>query len=63
MSDKRKNGIGLILLGVIMFFVAIDQFTYRGNEPFVNVDLAEICFVLWLPTIIYGIVLIALSYV
>jgi hypothetical protein len=51
-------GVFIIILGIGMFFFAASIFTYQGNSlnPIVS-KLGMYSFILWLPTIIFGIAL------
>lgn len=56
-----KLGFSIAILGIVMFGLAIDQFSYRGE---VNPLLSKIgmwSFVLWLPVLIAGIILIIVA--
>jgi len=57
MTIHRKIGLGIIGLGVIMFFVGASLFTYRGNiNPIVS-KIGMFSFFFWVPTIILGTVI------
>ena len=57
MTIHRKIGLGIISLGVIMFFVGASLFTYRGHiNPIVS-KIGMFSFFFWWPTIILGIVI------
>jgi multisubunit Na+/H+ antiporter MnhC subunit len=61
MTIYRKIGLGIIGLGVIMFFVGASMFTYRGNiNPIVS-KIGEYSFIFWLPTIILGTIVVAVG--
>tara|TARA_B110000091_G_C13446345_1_gene322181 strand:+ start:324 stop:551 length:228 start_codon:yes stop_codon:yes gene_type:complete len=63
MSSKKLKiaSISVLLLGIIMFLIGIDTFTYLGNiNPF-YAKLGEICFIYWLPTLIIGAVMTILA--
>lgn len=56
-----KIGCGSIILGIIMFFIAIYIFFYRGAIFPGMTTIGELSITLWLPTIIFGIVLIIIN--
>lgn len=61
MTIYRKIGLGIISLGVIMFFIGASMFTYSGNiNPIVS-KIGEYSFIFWLPTIILGTIIIILE--
>ena len=61
MTIYRKIGLGIIGLGVTMFFVGASMFTYRGNiNPIVS-KIGMYSFLFWLPTIILGTIIVAVS--
>lgn len=61
MTIHRKIGLGIIGLGIIMFFVGASMFTYRGNiNPIIN-KIGMYSFIFWLPTIILGTITIILE--
>ena len=61
MTIYRKIGLGIIGLGVIMFFVGASMFTYRGNiNPIVS-KIGMYSFLFWLPTIILGTIIAVVS--
>lgn len=56
-----KAGCGLIILGIAMFIVGISLFAYRG-APFPGmITIGELSFVLWLPMLALGIILIIIN--
>lgn len=59
MTTKRKIGTVLIILGVAMFLTGGSLFSYQGPRlnPIIS-DIGMISFMLWLPTLIIGIVLV-----
>lgn len=58
MTTIRKIGIGFILSGIIMFFIIGSMFSYVGDiSPTIKL-IGEISFVLWLPSIVLGIILL-----
>lgn len=57
MSSKRKIGIAVLVLGVIMFLVGTSMFTYQGEiNPIVS-RIGEFSFIGWFPTLIFGLIL------
>ena len=61
MTIYRKIGLGIIGLGVIMFFVGASMFTYRGDiNPIVS-KIGMYSFLFWLPTIILGTIIAVVS--
>jgi hypothetical protein len=61
MATYRKIGIALIFLGIIMFLLGASMFAYRGAiNPIVS-KIGWYSFLFWLPTIILGIVLVAIT--
>ena len=58
MTIYRKIGIAVIILGIAMFVVGVSLFTYHGKRlnPIIS-DLGKYAFLLWLPTLISGIIL------
>nr|WP_315029677.1 hypothetical protein [uncultured Chryseobacterium sp.] len=48
----------LSFLSIIMFFIAVGMFTARGDYPSFIIKLCELFFILWLPSLIIGILLI-----
>lgn len=61
MTIVRKFGIGMVIMGGLMFFLAASVFTYRGNiNPIVS-NTGMYSFVLWLPTIIMGLILVLIG--
>ncbi len=60
MTTKRNIGTGLIILAVSMFIIGVSLFSYQGPKlsPILS-DIGMISIVLWLPTLIAGIVLAA----
>jgi hypothetical protein len=58
MTTNRKSGIGILLLGIMMFVFGVYMFTYRGSVSPIISKMGMYCFFLWLPTIITGIVMI-----
>lgn len=61
MTIYRRIGLGIIGLGVIMFFIGASMFTYRGNIYPVVSKIGEYSFIFWLPTIILGTITIILE--
>jgi hypothetical protein len=58
MTIIGKIGIGFILTGIIMFFIMGSMFSYMGDiSPTIKL-IGEISFVLWLPSIVLGIILL-----
>jgi len=58
MATTRKLGIAIIILGALMFLTVASLFTYRGNvNPAVS-KIGMFSLILWLPTIIVGIILV-----
>jgi|WetSurMetagenome_2_1015567.scaffolds.fasta_scaffold1468110_1 hypothetical protein len=52
-----KLGIVVIILGVLMFILAASTFSYTGNiNPWLS-KIGMISFVIWLPTLLIGIIL------
>jgi len=61
MTILRKIGLGIIVLGVIMFLIGASMFTYRGGiNPFIS-KVGLFSFVFWLPAIILGSITIILE--
>jgi len=61
MATHRKIGIALIFLGTIMFLLGASMFAYRGAiNPIVS-KIGWYSFLFWLPTIVLGIVLVAIT--
>ena len=60
MTIQRKIGTGLIILGVGMLLTGGSLFSYQGPRlnPIIS-DIGMISFMLWLPTLIVGIILVA----
>lgn len=57
MKANQVIGICLIILGIAMLFFGASMFTYRGNNLSPIVSKAGMySFMLWLPTIIVGII-------
>ena len=56
-----KIGLGIIIVGVIMFCVAASMFSYRGDtNPMLN-NIGMFSMISWLPTIGLGIVIVILG--
>ena len=62
MTNYRKIGIIMIIVGVIMFFVGASLFSYQGKplNPIIS-DVGMYSFILWLPTIITGAILLLIK--
>jgi len=59
MNINKKIGIAIILLAVAMFVLGMSLFSYQG--PALNPVISKIgmwSFLLWIPTIILGAILI-----
>ena len=61
MTIYRKIGFAIVSLGFLMFLLGVDQFTSRGEINPILSRLGMIAFILWLPTIITGFLLIIFS--
>ena len=59
MATHRKIGIALILLGILMFFLGVSVFAYRGAINPIFSKIGMYSFILWLPTIILGAIIVA----
>jgi hypothetical protein len=59
MTTQKKIGTVLVILGIAMLFTGGSLFSYQGPRlnPIIN-DIGMISFMLWLPTLIVGIVLV-----
>jgi hypothetical protein len=54
LSIYSKIGIGFVVLGAIVFFIAASLFTYQGNvTPFIK-KTSEITFLAWIPLLFVG---------
>lgn len=51
------TGLSLTVLSVLMFIFSISMFSATGNFPRFLIKLSELCFVLWFPFFISGIIL------
>jgi hypothetical protein len=60
-SRQIKLSISILVLGIIMFFIGIDTFTYQGNISKLYSKIGMISFISWLPTIIIGIIMTIVS--
>jgi len=62
MSRLKIVGLILIALAVVMLFFGAAMFSYSGSplNPIIS-DLGECSFILWLPTLIVGIILLAMK--
>ena len=60
MTTYRKLGAGLVILAVAMLLVGGSLFGYQGKRlnPIIS-DIGMISFVLWLPTLIVGIIMVS----
>ena len=60
MTINRKIGTGLIILAIAMFLVGGSLFSYQGERlnPIIS-DVGMFSFMLWLPTLIVGIILVS----
>ena len=59
MTSNKKQilaGISILIIGIIMFFIAIDTFTYLGDINPIYSKLGEVCFISCLPVTIIGLV-------
>jgi hypothetical protein len=58
MSKLRIIGLSIILLGISMFILGVSGFSYQGKglNP-INSDLGMISFILWLPAVVVGIIM------
>ncbi len=58
MTRNRIIGICLIVLGIVMLFFGASMFSYQGNNlnPLLS-KAGMYSFILWLPAIIIGIIL------
>lgn len=61
MTSTRKLGIGISILAAFMFIIGASVFTYRGNINPVVSKIGMFSFMLWLPTIIVGIILVVVG--
>ena len=52
----------ILILGIIMFFIAIDTFTYQGSISWLYKKIGMISFISWLPTTIIGIIMLIFSF-
>lgn len=60
MTTSRKVGTVLIILGIAMLVFGASLFSYQGPRLNQTVsDLGQFSFMLWLPTLIFGIVLVS----
>lgn len=57
-----KLGCGLVILGILLFFISIYLFSYTGERFYGMITLGELSLVLWFPMIIFGIVVIAIGF-
>jgi hypothetical protein len=62
MSKYQKIGSGVTLLAIGMFLLGIGMFTYQGPplSPII-LQLGEYSFMLWLPALIIGIILLCIG--
>jgi len=60
MTIYRKLGTALIILGVVMLLIGGSLFSYHGERlnPIIS-DIGMISFMLWLPTLIVGVILVS----
>jgi hypothetical protein len=56
-------GSVLLLVGISMFFYGISMFTARGEFSALEIDLGELSFVFWMPTIFVGLIMTVTSLV
>ncbi|MCE4566368.1 hypothetical protein INQ51_18755 [Maribellus sp. CM-23] len=61
MTSTRKLGIAISILAALMFIIGASVFTYRGNINPVVSKIGMFSFMLWLPTIIVGVILVAVG--
>lgn len=60
-SQVKYLGIFLIALGLAMFIVGVGAFASQGKMNFILTNFGEFSFKFWLPTIIIGSIVLALS--
>ena len=60
-SIQIKLSISILVVGIIMFLIGIDTFTYQGEISKLYSKIGMISFISWLPTIIVGIILTIVS--
>jgi hypothetical protein len=60
MTTYRKVGTGIIILGIAMFLFGASLFSYQGPRlhPIIS-DVGQFSFMLWLPRLILGIILVS----
>jgi len=60
MTLTRRLGIGCIVLAIAMFLIGGYLFSYQGEalNPIIR-NIGMLCFMLWLPTLIIGIVIVS----
>lgn len=61
-KKQKLTGISILVIGVIMFLIAVDTFTYLGDINPIYSKLGEICFISWLPVTIIGFIMTILSF-
>jgi len=62
---NRKNilkklfviGLTLIFASVLMLTVGVGMFVSRGNYSQIAIKFSEVCFVLWIPILILGVLI------
>lgn len=59
MNIYSKIGVGFIVLGLVMFLVAISLFTYQGeNLPPIIIKMGGVSFIFWFPIFILGLLIL-----
>ncbi len=56
-----KLGIILFFIGMLMFFITVSLFTHVGNISSIISGIGEACFILWIPTLLIGIILLIIG--
>ena len=55
LSIYTKIGIGFVVLGMILFLIAVSMFTFQGNiTPFI-MKVSELTFIGWIPVSLIGV--------
>lgn len=54
----RFVGVIFIFSSILMFFYSISMFTSRGTYSRFEMKLSEICFMFWLPLLIFGVLIL-----
>ena len=62
MSVYRIVGFVILILGVLMFVFGASMFTYLGDINPIISEIGMYSFLLWMPTIIFGIILICMPF-